>query len=271
MFPQLGAPVGFLFSGGIFLLLSRMLSNEQFIAWGWRIPFLASAALVIVGLYVRLTVTETPVFTARAHKREQVKVPVVTVFRDHPGTLVIGVMISLCTFVLFYLMTVFLLSWGTTALGYSRDQFLIMQLFGILFFGLTIPLSALLAERGRRITLIGVTIGILLFGLIMGPILSSGTVGALVTLALGLALMGMTYGPLGTLLSELFPTTVRYTGSSLTFNFAGIVGASMAPYIATALASRYGLQAVGYYLSLSAAITLAGLLLSRETRDTELK
>jgi MFS family permease len=83
--------------------------------------------------------------------------------------------------------------------------------------------------------------------------------------------MGMTYGPLGTVLSELFPTTVRYTGSSLTFNFAGIVGASMAPYIATALASRYGLQAVGYYLSLSAAITLAGLLLSRETRDTELK
>jgi MFS family permease len=184
MFPQLGAPVGFLFSGGIFLVLSRLLTNEQFIAWGWRIPFLASAALVLVGLYVRLTVTETPVFKATAHKQERVKVPVVTVFREHSGALVIGIMISLATFVLFYLMTVFLLSWGTTALGYTRDQFLIMQLFGILFFGLTIPLSAVLAERGRRITLIAVTIGILLFGFVMGPIMSAGTAGALFALAL---------------------------------------------------------------------------------------
>jgi metabolite-proton symporter len=270
MFPQLGAPIGFFFSGGVFLLLSRWLSDEQFFSWGWRIPFLASAVLVLVGLYVRLTITETPVFQQAVTRSERVKMPMVAVFRDHFGTLIIGIMASLATFVLFYLMTVFALSWGTTALGYTRQKFLLMQLFGILFFALTIPVSAILAERGRRVTLIGVTVSIFLFGLIMAPLFVSGTAGAVLTMAIGLSLMGMTYGPIGTVLSELFPTSVRYTGSSLTFNFAGIFGASLAPYIATWLARTYGLQYVGYYLSAAAAITLIGLLATRETRDDTL-
>ena len=160
MFPQLGAPIGFFFSGGVFLALSRWLTDEQFFSFGWRIPFLASAVLVLVGLYVRLTITETPVFQDAVTRSARVKVPMFAVFRHYPGTLVIGTMASLATFVLFYLMTVFALSWGTSALGYSREQFLLMQLVGILFFALTIPFSAMLAERGRRRTLIGVTIGI---------------------------------------------------------------------------------------------------------------
>ncbi len=270
MFPQLGAPIGFFFSGSVFLVLSKWLTDEQFFSFGWRIPFLASAVLVIVGLYVRLTITETPVFQDALTRSARVKVPMFEVFRRHPGTLVVGIMSSLATFVLFYLMTVFALSWGTTALGYSRQQFLLMQLVGILFFALTIPFSAILAERGRRSTLIGVTIGIGLFGLVMAPMLVSGTFGAMFTMALGLSLMGMTYGPIGTVLSELFPTSVRYTGSSLTFNFAGIFGASLAPYIATWLARTYGLQYVGYYLSAAAAVTLVGLLLIRETKDEDL-
>jgi metabolite-proton symporter len=271
MFPQLGAPIGFFFSGGVFLLLSRSLSNEQFFSWGWRIPFLASAVLVLVGLYVRLTITETPVFRETLHRSERVKVPMLTVFRDYPGTLVLGTMISLATFVLFYLMTVFALSWGTTALGYSRETFLLMQLFGILFFALTIPISAVFAERGRRITLLWVTAAIGLFGLVMAPLFEAGPTGAVIAMAVGLSLMGMTYGPLGTILSELFPTAVRYTGSSLTFNFAGIFGASLAPYIATWLAKNYGLQYVGYYLTAAAAITLAGFLATRETKDGDLR
>jgi len=270
MFPQLGAPIGFFFSGGVFLLLSRWLSDEQFFSWGWRVPFLASAVLVLVGLYVRLTITETPVFQQAVTRSERVKVPMVAVFRDHFGTLIVGIMASLATFVLFYLMTVFALSWGTTALGYTRQKFLLMQLFGILFFALTIPISAILAERGRRATLIGVTVGIFLFGLIMAPLFVAGTAGAVLTMAIGLSLMGMTYGPIGTVLSELFPTSVRYTGSSLAFNVAGIFGASLAPYIATWLARTYGLQYVGYYLSAAAAITLLGLLATRETRDNTL-
>jgi metabolite-proton symporter len=270
MFPQLGAPIGFFFSGGIFLVLSSLFTDEQFFAFGWRLPFLASAALVAVGLYVRLTITETPVFQASLQRAGRVEVPMVTVFRDHTLTLVAGTLTSLATFVLFYLMTVFTLSWGTTALGFTRDRFLIIQLLGIVCFAITIPIAAKIAERGRRSTMIVVTALIALFGLVMGPIFQAGTVGAVLTLTIGLALMGLTYGPLGTLLSELFPTSVRYTGSSLTFNLAGIFGASLAPYIATNLASTYGLSYVGYYLTAAALLTLVGLVLTRETSDTQL-
>jgi MFS family permease len=270
MFPQLGAPIGFLFSGGVFLLLSRWLTDEQFVGWGWRLPFLARAVLVLVGLYVRLTITETPLFRDAISRRERVKVPMLVVFRDHLGTLIVGTMASLTTFVLFYLMTVFALSWGTSALGYNRDEFLIIQLFGILFFALTIPLSAKLAERGRKSTLMWVTAAIAAFSLVMAPIFEAGTMGVVVAMAVGLGLMGMTYGPLGTVLSELFPTAVRYTGSSLTFNLAGIFGAALAPYIATELATRYGLQAVGYYLGAAAMVSLVGLALTHETRDADI-
>jgi metabolite-proton symporter len=267
MFPQLGAPAGFILSGGTFLLLSRWLTDDQFFAFGWRIPFLASSALVLIGLYVRLTITETPVFRDALHRSEQVKVPMLAVFRDHTGALIVGTMVSLATFVLFYLMTVFALSWGTTALGYSREKFLVMQLSGMICFAVAIPIGGLLAERGRRLTLLWVTCAIGAFGLIMAPMFVAGTAGAVIMMALGLTLMGLTYGPLGTVLSELFPTSVRYTGSSLTFNFAGIFGASLAPYIATGLAKNYGLQYVGYYLFGAAVLTFIGLIASRETKD----
>ena len=253
MFPQLGAPIGFLLSGSSFLALSEWLTNDQFLAFGWRIPFLASAALVAVGLYIRLTITETPVFQQAAMREERAKVPILAVIREHPRTLVLGTLASIETFVLFYLMTVFALSWGTSVLGYSRNTFLVIQLIGIVFFALTIPISAVIAERGRRSTLIWVTIAIGAFGLVMAPLLSSGLVGATIAMVIGLSLMGLTYGPLGTTLSELFPTRVRYTGSSLTFNMAGIFGASLAPYIATWLAQNYGLQYVGYYVVAAAA------------------
>jgi metabolite-proton symporter len=270
MFPQLGAPVGFLFSGGVFLILSKSLSNEQFFAFGWRIPFLASAALVLIGLYVRLTITETPVFREALSRQERVRVPMLDVISKFPVPLLIGTVSSLATFVLFYLMTVFALSWGTTALHYSRNEFLLLQLIGIVFFAATIPLSAILAERGRRRTLLWVTVAIALFGLVMAQMFSAGTRGAAAMMILGLSLMGMTYGPLGTLLSELFPTSVRYTGTSLTFNLAGIFGASLAPYIATWLAKTYGLQYVGYYLVAASILTALGLLFVHETKDAQL-
>jgi metabolite-proton symporter len=270
MFPQLGAPIGFFFSGSVFLLLSEWLTNDQFFAYGWRIPFLASAALVLVGLYVRLTISETPVFREALIREERVKLPMKVVLRDHFGTVIRGILVSLATFVLFYLMTVFALSWGTTALHYERATFLIIQLIGIVFFAITIPISAVIAERGRRRALLWVSIAIGAFGLVLAPMLSAGIVGATLAMVVGQALMGFTYGPLGTTLSELFPTSVRYTGSSLTFNLAGIFGASLAPYIATYLATNYGLQYVGYYLTGAALLTIIGLLATRETRDQAL-
>jgi metabolite-proton symporter len=270
MFPQLGAPIGFFLSGSVFVALSRWLTDEQFFAFGWRIPFLASAALVLIGLYVRLTITETPVFREALHRRERVKVPMLVVFREHLRTLIVGVLGSLATFVLFYLMTVFALAWGTTALGHDRETILLMQMFGIVCFALTIPLAAVLAERGRRLTLVWVTVAIGVFGLVMAPLLTAGAAGVGLAMTLGLSLMGLSYGPLGTFLSELFPTAVRYTGSSVTFNLAGIFGASLAPYIATWLASSYGLHYVGYYLTGAAALTLVGLLATHETKDEDL-
>jgi metabolite-proton symporter len=270
MFPQLGAPLGFFLSTTVFLALSNGLGDDAFVAFGWRIPFLASAVLVLVGLYVRLTIAETPVFTASLRRRERVAVPVLVVLRHYWRTVVVGTFASLATFVIFYLMTVFTLSWGTNALGFTRDEFLLIQLVGVVCFALTIPISATLAERGRRAMLMSSTVAIGLFGLAMAPLLTSGVAGAVLTLAIGLGLMGLTYGPLGTFLSELFPTPVRYTGSSLTFNLAGIVGASLAPYVATSLAKNYGLEYVGYYLTLAAALTLTGLIAARETKDRDL-
>jgi metabolite-proton symporter len=268
MFPQLGAPLGFFLSTTIFLTLSGAMTDERFLAWGWRVPFLASAVLVVFGLYVRLTITETPVFAAARHHLE--KLPMLVVLRDYPATVVTGTLICLATFVIFYLMTVFTLSWGTSALGYTREQFLWIQLAGVVCFAATIPISARLAEGGRRRVLMAATIAIALCGPFMAPVFVSGTTGAILTLAIGLGLMGVTYGPLGTVLSELFPTNIRYTGSSLTFNLAGIFGASLAPYIATWLANTYGLQYVGYYLTAAAGLSLAGLVAARETKDDHL-
>jgi MFS family permease len=167
-------------------------------------------------------------------------------------------------------MTVFALSWGTSALGFSRESFLLIQLFGVVCFAITIPISARIAERGRRRLLLRVSVAIAAVGLVLAPILEAGTAGAIGAMGLGLGLMGLTYAPLGTVLSELFPTSVRYTGSSLTFNFAGIFGASLAPYIATWLANTYGLQYVGYYLSAAALLSFIGLLAVHETRDDDL-
>jgi metabolite-proton symporter len=266
MFPQLGAPVGFLCSSGIFLLLTDRLSDSEFFAYGWRIPFLASAVLVFIGLYVRLRLTETPAFLRAIENNERVRVPMLTLWLRYPQVVLLGTFAAVATFVLFYLMTVFSLSWATSALGYTRREFLILQMFGVLFFGLTIPISAVIADRrGRYAMLIAATSGIIAYGMAFEPLFGGGSTAAVFAfLAIGLALMGLTYGPLGTALTELYPTAVRYTGASLSFNLAGIVGASLAPYIAIWLAIHYGLAYVGYYLSTAGLLTLVALILLRK-------
>ncbi|HEX8811068.1 MAG TPA: MFS transporter, partial [Terracidiphilus sp.] len=203
MFPQLGAPIGFALSGGIFLLLSRWLTEKQFLGWGWRLPFLASAALVLLGLYVRLSITETPVFEEARKRLHTESVPIVAVFRHHARQVVAGILVCMATFVLFYLMIVFTLDWGTTELHYSRNTFLIYLLIGTAPFALMIPVAAWIAERSRRKTMIVVSALIAVFGLALAPLFTSN---ALVMLLVGLSLMGLTYGPLGTVVSEMFPT-----------------------------------------------------------------
>jgi len=271
MFPQLGAPIGFILATGSFLGLGALMSEADFMQWGWRIPFLASAALVIVGLYIRLKLHETPAFQKVLDKQKEVNVPFKEVMTKHYKMLFLGTIAAVCTFVVFYLTTVFALNWGTKQLGYSRAEFLEMQLVATLCFAAFIPLSAVFAEKfGRKATSIGVCIASALFGLVFASMLESGsTVIVFLFLCVGLALMGMTYGPIGTVLSEIFPISVRYTGSALTFNLAGILGASFAPLIATELATKYGLQAVGYYLTAASILSLLAFLAIRETKHDD--
>ena len=262
-FPQLGAPLGFLCSTSVFLLMSNNLTDAQLFSWGWRVPFLASAVLVLVGLYVRLQLVETPAFRRSLAQGERVRVPFLVVFTKYPLQLVLGTLGTICTFLVFYLMTVFALGWATNALGFGRQQFLILQMIGVLFFGLTIPLAGVMADRvGGRTMVIIATALIIAFGFGFQPLFSAhDTASVLIFLILGFALTGLTYGALGSALANLFPTAVRYTGTSLAFNLAGILGASLAPSIATSLASHYGVSYVGYYLSAAGFISLIALLL----------
>lgn len=271
MFPQLGAPLGFILATGSFLTLGAFMSEAQFMQWGWRIPFICSSLLVIMGLWIRLKLHETPAFQKVLSKQKEVNVPFVQVFKKHSGMLVLGTIAAICTFVVFYLTTVFALNWGTTKLGYSRAEFLELQLIATLCFAAFIPLSAVFAEKfGRKTTSIGVCIVSAIFGLFFADMLESGsTVVVFLFLCIGLAIMGLTYGPIGTVLSEIFPTSVRYTGSALTFNLAGIFGASFAPLIATKLATGYGLYAVGYYLTAASILSLLAFLLIRETKNDD--
>ncbi|ANH04638.1 MFS transporter [Shinella sp. HZN7] len=263
MFPQLGAPVGLFLSSGVFWLLLHVMSQESLLAWGWRIPFVASIVLIAVGLWVRLSITETPAFQKAIEKQERVEVPVVELFRNHKRSLVLGTFVALATFVLFYIGSAYLLSYNVKVLKLPFVEALEIQLLGSVLFGLFIPFAGKLAERfGRREVLILTTVLIGAFSFVLPGLMTSGESGIFVFVILAMALMGMTYGLIGTALAAPFPTKVRYTGSSITFNFAGIFGASLAPYIATWLQANYGMTYVGYYLGISAVITLACILLS---------
>jgi metabolite-proton symporter len=262
-FPQLGAPLGFLCSSGAFLWMSTHLSSAQLLGWGWRLPFLASAVLVAVGLYVRLQLVETPEFQRVLARGGQVRMPFMTVITQHTRELVLGTLATVTTFLVFYLMTVFALNWATNSLKFPRSDYLILQMAGVMFFGLTIPISAALADRiGGRTMLLIATFAIMAFGFAFEPLFGAhDRTKVSVFLGLGFALTGFTYGPLSSALAALFPVHVRYTGSSLTFNLAGILGASLAPYLASELANDYGVSSVGLYLSASCVVTAAALAL----------
>lgn len=263
MFPQLGAPVGLLLSSGAFWVLLHFMPQSALLAWGWRIPFIASALLILLGLWMRLSLTETPAFQKAVEAEERVSVPLIEVFRRHKLPLLLGTFAALATFVLFYIASAWLLSYNVKTLHVPFLDALEIQMAGAVAFGVFTPLVAKLAERiGHRQSLVLTTVLIGLASFTLAPLLKGGEGLILVFAVLSMALMGMTYGLLGTTLSVMFPTRVRYTGASLTFNFAGIVGASLAPYIAVWLQKNYGLGAVGLYLLVSAVITLICVLMS---------
>jgi metabolite-proton symporter len=272
MFPQLGPSIGFLASNGLFFGLALSLSDEQFRSWGWRVPFIVSAVLVAVGLYVRLKIAETPAFQAAIERKERVRVPIATLLSQHWLPTVLGALAMVVCYTLFYNATTFSLSYGVSTLHIPRPTFLGMLCIAVVFMALATPLSAWAADRyGRKPVLIVGIIAAILSGFTMAPLLGSGSMPlVLLFLIIELFLMGITFAPMGALLPELFPTAVRYTGAGVAYNLGGILGASVAPYIAQVLAAHGGLTWVGGYVSVAAAVSLIGVLCMRETRDASL-
>ncbi|WP_426263628.1 MFS transporter [Sphingomonas sp. PWP1-2] len=263
MFPPLGAPIGFIAANGFFLLLGAALTPAQFAAWGWRVPFLASAVLVVLGLWVRLKLTETPAFREAAAHDALPPVPIAELFRHHLRATLAGTGAVIACFALFYLTTAFALSYGTTTLGHSRQAFLGIEIGAILFLALGVIVSCTLADRtGARPMLRWGFLGCAVSGLLMGPMLGATSLWIVFAwLALSLFAMGFAYGPLGGWLPSLFDAGVRYTGVSIAFNLGGILGGALAPIAAQKLAETGGLNLVGIYLIGAALLSLGGLAL----------
>ena len=272
MFPQLGAPLGFIIANTLFIVLSSTMSDATFNSWGWRVPFLLSAVLVVLGLWIRLSLAETPIFAKALSENRQVRVPVAETFRSSWRIVVLGAFSVMLTYTLFYLTTTWSLSYGTKALAYSRHDFLLMLCVAVLFMAAATPLSGILSDRiGRRPVLATAMVGGAVVGLLTGPLLGSGSTAlVMVWLCAGLFFMGLVFGPIGAYLPELFPTNVRYTGASLAFNCGSILGASLAPYTAVKLAAAHGVGWVGFYLAGTAVISLVALSLLRETRTSSI-
>lgn len=314
-FPQLGAPIGFIIANGLFLTINALLphdsnpalQSEAFLEWGWRIPFLFSAVMVIVGLWVRLSLVESSAFQKAKKSGTVKKAPLAEVFRFHWKNLILGTFIMLATYVLFYLMTNFTLTMGTKAsdvavasaaaqakaeaagkafdpdafsaafypgMGFGYVDFVQMLIIGVVFFGIFTLVSGPLADRfGRRKLLIVVTILIIGFGFLFEPMLNGEYWMVLAFLCIGFTLMGSTFGPMGAILPELFPTNVRYTGSAIAYNVSSILGAAVAPLIALKLwqGADGSPWMVGMYLSIMGVLTLIALILSKETKDVEIE
>lgn len=289
MWPQLGAPIGFFLANGFMLLLTIWFSFDSnkngsdqdhlFLVWGWRLPFLASVIMVIIGLWVRFKLEETPVFQQAVKEDKKVKAPIAEVFKTSWLQIIQGTFIMLATYVLFYLMTTWILSFGTGALKIGYSNFLVVQLITIVLFGLCVPVSGWVADKyGRRKSQLWITSAIAAFGLTFALVdpsrLGTGDdvnlVALIVFMAVGMALMGLTFGSMSAILPELFPTNVRYTGSGIAYNVSSILGAALTPYVAVALTDGMGVYAVGLYLTFAAVLTIIALAFSPETKDRDM-
>lgn len=269
MFPQLGPSVGFLLATLSFLVLTLYLSDEAFKSWGWRIPFFASALLVLVGLYVRFKLAETSAFAAVLAQHHTHKAPIKSLLSTHFLPVLLGALAMTVCYNLFYTATVFCLSYGTLSLNIARADFLQMLCVAVLFMAVITPISAGLSDKfGRKpVLLIGCLLAILA-GFSLAPLMASGSLWQITLfLSIALLLMGATFAPMGAFLPEQFPVAVRYTGAGLSYNLGGILGASTAPFISQLLVDKGGLVWVGYYVSTMALVSLVAIVLMNETQQ----
>ncbi|MBT1176862.1 MFS transporter [Bifidobacterium callimiconis] len=268
-FPNLGAPIGFFCAYGINLLLTTHLSKAQMIAYGWRIPFLLSAVLVIVGLYVRARMSETPVFRKAAEEKRIVRHPLRSLV-PYWKQVVLGTLAMGITYTLFYTLGTWSLSYGVSGLGFKQSEYLAMQMVSVFFFAAFIIVGCLWADKaGRKKVLIATTAVTAIFSFFAPALLQHNVASIMVFLCLGFVLMGGLFGPSGAYLPELFPTNVRYSGAGLSYNLAAIFGGAFAPSLATWLVEKYGIMSVGWYLAVMSVIALIALFLIKESKDMD--
>jgi len=271
MFAPLGAPIGFILANGLFLALTMELTPQQFMGWGWRVPFLASAPLVLMGLWVRFSLVETKEFTEALKEASPHRIPILQLVRQNLEQVVAGTFGVVACFSLYWITTAFSLGYGTTVLGYTRSSFLLVELVAILFMAGGIILASWLSDRVEpsRVLITG-CVGTIVSGMLIAPAFGSGSLMVIfIFLAFSLLVMGFVNGPLGAWLPSLFPARVRYSGASLAFNIGGLLGGAFSPMIGQALASESGLPAVGFYLALTGGVSLMAFDISsrRQARD----
>ncbi|MEW1724038.1 MFS transporter [Streptomyces sp. NPDC093109] len=264
---QIGPPAGNLLANGVLALLGAVLTDAQFVSWGWRVAFLLSGVLVVFGLWIRAKLEETPVFKAMEAEQTRPTAPIREVFTTHPRALTAAILSRVAPDVLYALFTVFVLTYATTELDMSRGSALGAVLLGSSFQVFLIPLAGALSDRINRRLLYGcsaVAAGVwpfVFFPMVSGgswPLLALGVVVAL-------AIHSLMYGPQAAFIAEQFSPRLRYTGSSLAYTLAGVIGGAVAPLLFTALLDAYdSWLPLGLYLVITAVVTITGLALGRD-------
>lgn len=271
-FPEVGAPIGFFICNGLFYVLEKMLTPAQMMSFGWRVPFWASSVLVVIGLYVRHRLQETPLFKLAQERDNTTRSPLKVVFKENWREILKGTFLMGATYAMFFTLTTWSLSFATTALGFSHSEFLLLLMTAIVEFAVLIMTTSVLADKvGRKKVLMTASVALVVFSLVFPYFLEGqhNMVGMLLFLGLGFVVMGTLYGPVGAVLPELFPTKVRYSGAGITYNLAAVVGAAVAPTITTWLIATFGLHYAGMYMFVLAVVSVVAWALTPETKDVD--
>ncbi|WP_294543117.1 MFS transporter [uncultured Limosilactobacillus sp.] len=271
-FPEVGAPIGFFICNGLFYFLEKMLTPAQMMSFGWRVPFWASSVLVVIGLYVRHRLQETPLFKLAQERDNTTRSPLKEVFKENWREILKGTFLMGATYAMFFTLTTWSLSFATTALGFSHSEFLLLLMAAIVEFAVLIMTTSVLADKvGRKKVLMTASVALVVFSLVFPYFLEGqrNMVGVLLFLGLGFVVMGTLYGPVGAVLPELFPTKVRYSGAGITYNLAAVVGAAVAPTITTWLIATFGLHYAGMYMFVLAVVSVVAWALTPETKNVD--
>lgn len=271
-FPEVGAPIGFFICNGLFYVLEKVLTPAQMMSFGWRVPFWASSVLVVIGLYVRHRLQETPLFKLAQERDNTTRSPLKVVFKENWREILKGTFLMGATYAMFFTLTTWSLSFATTALGFSHSEFLLLLMAAIVEFAVLIMTTSVLADKvGRKKVLMTASVALVVFSLVFPYFLEGqhNMVGMLLFLGLGFVVMGTLYGPVGAVLPELFPTKVRYSGAGITYNLAAVVGAAVAPTITTWLIATFGLHYAGMYMFVLAVVSVVAWALTPETKDVD--